>query len=88
LDINLSIDAKQNKSVKIKLSSFIKNIAATTVTSFLTMLSMIFIMRFLTKSLRPEEFGAYSLARRIISNMALLAILSIDKALARYIALF
>lgn len=48
---------------------------------------MIFIMRFLAKGLGPEEFGAYSLARRIISNIAPLAILSIDVALARYIAM-
>ena len=48
---------------------------------------MIFIMRFLAKGLGPEEFGAYSLARRIISNIAPIAILSIDIALARYIAM-
>ena len=48
---------------------------------------MIFIMRFLARGLGPEEFGAYSLARRIISNIIPLATLSIDLALVRYIAM-
>jgi len=44
-------------------------------------------MRFLARGLGPEEFGAYSLARRIISNIIPLATLSIDLALVRYIAM-
>lgn len=44
-------------------------------------------MRFLAKGLGPEEFGAYSLARRIISNIIPLATLSINIGLARYIAI-
>lgn len=73
--------------LKIKLSPFLKNIVTTTVTSLIAIISMIFIMRFLAKGLGPEEFGAYSLARRIISNIAPLATLSIEIALARYIAM-
>ena len=71
----------------IKLSTFLRNIVTTTITSLIAIVSMIFIMRFLAKGLGPEEFGAYSLARRIISNIAPLAILSVDVALARYIAM-
>lgn len=59
----------------------------TTTASFITIISMIFILRFLAKGLGPEEFGAYSLARRIISNIVPLAVLSINVALARYIAM-
>ena len=72
---------------KIKLSPFLKNLTTTTITSFISIISLIFIMRFLAKGLGPEEFGAYSLARRIISNMVPIAILSIDIALTRYIAM-
>lgn len=71
----------------IKLSAFLKNIVTTTITSLITIISMIFIMRFLAKGMGPEEFGAYSLARRIISNIVPLATLSIGVALARYIAM-
>lgn len=71
----------------IKLSPFLRNIVTTTITSLIAIISMIFIMRFLAKGLGPEEFGAYSLARRIISNIAPIAILSVDIALARYIAM-
>ena len=72
---------------KIKLSPFLKNIVTTTVTSLIAITSMIFIIRFLAKGLGPEEFGAYSLARRIISNIVPIATLSIEIALARYIAM-
>lgn len=71
----------------IKLSPFLKNIVITTLTALLTTVSMVFIIRFLAKGLGPEEFGAYSLARRIISNIAPLIILSMDVALSRYIAM-
>jgi len=73
--------------LKIKLSSFLKNIASTTITSLLTIIAMIFITRLLAKGLGPEEFGAYSLARRIISNIVPLTTLSVDIALVRYIAM-
>ncbi|MCK4820603.1 hypothetical protein KA005_32865, partial [bacterium] len=70
----------------IKLSPFLKNIVTTTITSFVSIISVIFIMRFLAQGLGPEEFGAYSLARRIIANIIPVATLLIDYALARYIA--
>lgn len=70
----------------IKLSPFLKNIVTTTITSFVSIISVIFVTRFLAQGLGPEEFGAYSLARRIIANIIPLATLLIDYALARYIA--
>jgi O-antigen/teichoic acid export membrane protein len=48
---------------------------------------MIFIIRFLARGLGTEEFGAYSLARRIIANIVPFVVLSLDVALARYIAM-
>lgn len=44
-------------------------------------------MRFLAKGLGPGEFGAYSLARRIISNIIPIAALSLNISLARFIAM-
>jgi O-antigen/teichoic acid export membrane protein len=64
-----------------------KNIATTTITSFIAIISMIFVTRYLAIGLGPEEFGAYSLARRIISNVIPLATLLIGYALTRYIAM-
>lgn len=72
---------------KIKLSPFLKNLTTTTITSLISIISLIFIMRFFAKGLGSEEFGAYSLARRIISNIIPLATLSINISLARYIAM-
>jgi O-antigen/teichoic acid export membrane protein len=71
----------------IKLSSFFKDIVVTTVTSIAGTISMIFVIKFLANGMGPEEFGAYSLARRVISNLAPLVILSMDVALTRYIAM-
>jgi O-antigen/teichoic acid export membrane protein len=72
---------------RIKLSPFLKNILLTTITTAINVLSMIVIIRILAKEFGPEKFGAYSLSRRIISNFAPLVILSLDVALARYIAM-
>lgn len=72
---------------KIKLSSFLKNIVSTTVTSFAVTIALIFVTRFLAKGFGPEEFGAYSLARRVIANIAPLVILSMGVALRRYAAM-
>jgi len=73
--------------MKFKLSEFLKNLVMTTATSLIVIVSMILIMRFLAKGLGPQEFGAYTLARRIISNIIPLAFLSVDVALVRYIAM-
>lgn len=72
---------------QIKLSPFLKNILTTTLTSLISIISLIFIMRFLAKGLGPEEFGAFSLARRIISNIIPIAVLSLNISLARFIAM-
>jgi len=71
----------------IKPSPFIKNIITTTITSFIAILATIFVTSFLARGLGPEEFGAYALARRIMANIIPIATLTIDLALARYIAM-
>jgi len=72
---------------KIRISRFLQQFALTTVISLLTTVTMIFITKFLARGLGPEEFGAYSLARRMISNIAPLLILSTEVALSRFIAM-
>ena len=60
---------------------------STTLASVVSIISMVFVTRFLAMGLGPEGFGAYSLARRFISNIAPVVILSMDVALPRYIAM-
>jgi O-antigen/teichoic acid export membrane protein len=71
----------------IKPSTFLRNVITTSITSFLTIIALIFIIRFLARGLGAEEFGAYSLARRVISNIAPLILLAMDIALVRYVAM-
>jgi O-antigen/teichoic acid export membrane protein len=47
---------------------------------------MIFVTRILAKELGPDEFGIYSLARRMVSFVLPFSTLSMGVALARYIA--
>lgn len=72
---------------KIKLSPFLREIVLTTITSFSVVISMIFVTRFLAQGFGPEEFGAYSLARRVIAIIAPLVLLSMGVALRRYVAM-
>ena len=74
-------------SRKIRLSPFFKDVAFTSVTSFLTVLCLLATTRILAQGLGPEKFGAYSLARRILSTTAPFSLLAMDVAVARYMAL-
>lgn len=71
---------------KIKLSPFLKDILLTTITSIFIIISMIFVTRILAKELGPDEFGIYSLARRMVSFVIPFSTISMGVALARYIA--
>ncbi|MBN1226291.1 MAG: lipopolysaccharide biosynthesis protein [Deltaproteobacteria bacterium] len=73
---------------RITLSPFLKDIGITTLTSFITILSLIFVTRFLARGLGPDEFGAYALARRLVSFIAPFSTLALGVSLARYTALF
>jgi len=72
---------------KFKLSPFLKDIVLTAITSVFVIISMIFVTRFLAKGLGPDIFGAYSLARRIVSFIIPFSTLSIGVSLTRYIAI-
>ena len=48
---------------------------------------MIMVTRFLAKGLGPEEFGAYSLSRRVVSTIIPFSTLMMGVAVTRYIAL-
>ena len=72
---------------KIKLSPFLRDLLTTSFTSFSVTLSLIFVTQFLAKGLGPEEFGAYSLARRLVANTAPFVILSMGVSLRRYVAM-
>ena len=50
-------------------------------------ISMIFVTRFLAKGLGPDGFGAYSLARRVVSFTLPFSTLSLGIALTRYISI-
>jgi O-antigen/teichoic acid export membrane protein len=70
-----------------KLSPFLKDIVLTTITSIAVIISVIFVTRFLAKGLGPDGFGAYCLARRIVSFIIPFSTLSIGVSLARYVAI-
>ena len=72
---------------RIRLSPFFKDVAFTSVTSFLTVLCLLATTRILAQGLGPEKFGAYSLARKILSTTAPFSLLAMDVAVARYMAL-
>jgi len=72
---------------KIKLSPFLRDLLTTSLTSFAVTISLIFVTGLLAKGLGPEEFGAYSLARRFIANVAPLILLSMGVSLRRYVAM-
>jgi O-antigen/teichoic acid export membrane protein len=72
---------------KINLSPFLRNLVFTSITSFAVTISLVFVTRFLAQGLGPEEFGAYSLARRLIANTAPFVILSMGVSLRRYVAM-
>lgn len=64
-----------------------KDLFLTTLTSGFTIISAIVVISLLAQGLGPEDFGAYSLARRFVSLVVPLATLSMGIAIARYIAL-
>ena len=72
---------------RIKLSPFLKDIASTTATSVVTIVSLVLSTRFLAQGLGPEEFGAYSLARRVLAALVPFSTLIMGVALTRYISL-
>ncbi|MDI6793259.1 MAG: hypothetical protein QME81_10395 [bacterium] len=70
-----------------RISSFLRDVVMTTLTSMITILSIIIVTRLLAKGLGPEEFGAYCLTRRMVFTLLPFATLTMGVALARYIGL-
>jgi len=73
--------------IGIKCSPFLKDIGVTTLTSVATIVSLIFVTRFLARGLGPDEFGAYALTRRIVAFIVRFSTLTMGVSLARYTAL-
>ena len=71
----------------IKLSPFIKDVGLTAITSVVTILSIIIVMRVLAHGLGAEGFGAYSLARQFLSTIIPFSTLAMGVAIPRYIAI-
>ncbi|MFH1562834.1 MAG: hypothetical protein ABIF11_05390 [Nitrospirota bacterium] len=71
-----------------RISPFLRDVVITSLTSMITILSMIIVTHLLAKGLGPEEFGAYSLTRRLVSTLMPFATLSMGVTLDRYIALY
>jgi O-antigen/teichoic acid export membrane protein len=72
---------------KINVSPFMSDLLTTTATSVITMSSIILVMRWLAQGLGAEQFGAYSLTRRLISTFAPVATVAMGIALPRYLGL-
>ena len=72
---------------RLRLSPFLRNVVLTTVASIFSILSIVIVTRFLARGLGPEEFGAYSLARRALSAMVPFSSLMMSIAVTRYIGL-
>ncbi len=73
--------------ITVKVSPFIKDLVFTTITSGLTVISLIIVTRLLAQGLGTRGFGAYSLARQIISTAIPVVTLGMGGALPRYIAI-
>jgi O-antigen/teichoic acid export membrane protein len=71
----------------LHVSPFIRDLAFTTFTSGATIAALIAAIRLLAEGLGPDGFGAYMLARRILSTIDPLSTLAMGIALTRYVAL-
>jgi len=70
---------------RLRLSPFLKDILLTTVTAIVMTVSIIITTRLLARGLGPDEFGAYSLARRMVATTVSFSTLAMGTAVARYI---
>lgn len=68
-------------------SSFIKDIAYTSITLIATVVSLIIVTRLLAEGLGPNMFGAYSLTRNILSTTISFSTLAMGVAIPRYVAI-
>jgi len=73
--------------MKIKISPFMRDVFTTGFTSITTILLLIFVTRLLAQGLGTKEFGAYSLARRIVSTIIPFTTLAMGVTLARHLGI-
>lgn len=74
--------------MRVKISPFLADLLTTSITSIVTILSTVFVLRWLALGLGAKEFGAYSLARQLVSTAAPLVNLAMGVALPRYLGLY
>jgi O-antigen/teichoic acid export membrane protein len=65
---------------------FIRDLLITGLASVLSTVATVVMIRVLAGQLGPEEFGAYSLARRLLATLVPIATLGMGVALPRYVA--
>lgn len=70
---------------RISPSPFVKDVGLTAVTSGLTIVSIIIVIRFLAQGLGTEGFGAYSLSRQVISTLIPFSTVASGVAIARHL---
>lgn len=82
------IDLKNHIPVKsLNLSPFLKDLVLTTATSGVIGFSLIIVTRLLAQGFGPEEFGVYSLSRRVFSTAIPFSTLAMGVTIARYTAI-
>ena len=63
-----------------------RDIVLTTITFFITLLSVVLVTRLLAQGLGAVEFGAYALARRILTTAAPFSTFAMGGTLTRYLS--
>jgi O-antigen/teichoic acid export membrane protein len=71
----------------MKFSPFIKDVSITFLTSIIASLSSVYVTRLFAQGMGPDEFGAYSLARRVALLITAISSFDIGVTVARYLGL-
>jgi O-antigen/teichoic acid export membrane protein len=69
-----------------KPTAFVRDLLITGLTSILSTVAAVAMIRVLAGQLGPDEFGAYSLARRTLGTLVPIATMGVGIALPRYVA--
>jgi O-antigen/teichoic acid export membrane protein len=71
----------------VKFSPFIKDVSITFLTSIVVSLSSVYVTRLFAQGMGPDEFGAYSLARRVALLITAISSFDVGVTVARYLGL-
>jgi O-antigen/teichoic acid export membrane protein len=77
----------RRRKIIVTFRPFIKDVALTFFTSIIVSLSSIYITRLFAQGMGPDEFGAYSLARRIAFLITTISSFDIGISIARYLGI-